>query len=91
MANFVIIQIIKDDDLGKKIHELFHNKSMMIADSDNWLISYEGTSRQLSDYLEITDSGTESGIGSALVLNFTGYWGRATNDIWEWLSENTNV
>lgn len=83
MANFIIIPTTGntniDDDLPKK----FGNKALRLPQGE-WLVSYAGTSKQLSDDIGISDNTS----GSAIVLNISGYWGRASTDIWEWLKEN---
>lgn len=85
MANFIIIPLSKDNQtLNTLIPEKFGNDSYCLENGD-WLLSYHGTSKQLSDELGI--SGGEQ--GSAMILNFAGYWGRANPDIWEWLNEHS--
>jgi hypothetical protein len=84
MATFVIIPADKDHaPLDKAIAEKFGNKSFCLPQGE-WFVSYDGTSTQLSNELGISDGA----IGAAVVLNFSGYWGRAGKDIWEWLKEN---
>ena len=84
MANFIVIPLSTDkENLNKLISEKFGNACFCLPNGD-WLISYTGTSKQLSEDLNITDGGNG---GNAVILNFHGYWGLANNDIWEWLSE----
>jgi hypothetical protein len=42
-----------------------------------------GTSREVAEKLKIQDK--ENGPGSAVVLSVSAYWGRASQDLWEWL------
>lgn len=49
-----------------------------------FLVKYTGTSRQLSDDLGITDGVN----GAAVVASLGGYYGRAPNDVWEWIKQN---
>lgn len=83
MATFIVIPLSQGKhQLNQVIPEKMGNACFCLQNGD-WLVSYEGTSRQLSDDLGITD-GTN---GSGLVLNFSGYWGRTTTDVWEWINE----
>lgn len=69
-------------ELDEIIKAQFGNKCHPF--SNGWLVAYDGTSRQLSDALGISDGN----FGSALVLNFSGHWGRAPSDLWEWIAQN---
>lgn len=85
MAHFVIIPTGGDASrLDKTIVERLGNKGFKLPRGE-WLVSFEGTSKQLSDDFGISDGAV--GV-SAVVLNFSGYFGRAGTDIWEWLSVN---
>lgn len=55
-----------------------------------WLVKFDGTSRQLSDTIGITSSDPATPpVGlSAVVLAFGGYWGNAQKSIWEWIDLN---
>lgn len=46
-----------------------------------WLIAAAGTPIEVSNRLGVTD-GTN---GSAVVLEVTGYYGRASTNIWNWI------
>ena len=83
MATFVIIPTSGDTGIGRLLPQKFGNKTFRLPNGE-WLVSYEGTSKQLSDELGIS----ENKDASALVLNFSAYWGRASKDIWEWIKEN---
>ncbi len=48
-----------------------------------WIISGKGTIKQVSDTLKI--SVKENPVGSAIVLGISGYWGRASSDLWDWM------
>jgi len=49
-----------------------------------WMISFEGTSRELSEKLGFNDE-NPSTVG--VVFGINSYWGRASGDVWEWLSQ----
>ena len=83
MANFIVIPLSQDKEtLNNLISEKFGNACFCLPNGD-WLVSYVGTSKQLSDELGLSDGSN----GSSMVVNFSGYWGYANNEIWEWLNE----
>jgi len=85
MASFVLIPTDPDNaDLDEALRAQFGNAAYRLPRGE-WLVSYEGTSKQLTDMLGIS----EGKLGTVVALNFSGYWGRASKDIWEWLKENT--
>jgi len=50
-----------------------------------WLVASEGTAREVSDKLGIT--GVEPPIvGSSMVFGISGYYGRASVEVWEWIA-----
>jgi hypothetical protein len=85
MATFIIIPTDDSQEaqgkLGQLIERTFGNAALLLSGGE-WLIAYEGTSKQLSDQLGISDNSTCTG----LVLNFSGYWGYAGKNVWEWLA-----
>lgn len=87
MPTFVIIPTAQTQDqknyLEKALRERFANAAYPLPNGE-WLVSCESTSKQLSDDLKISDGDA----GSCMVLGFSGYWGRSTKDIWEWLAVN---
>lgn len=52
-----------------------------------WLVSFPGTSVELSNTLKITgqEPGTPSPVGSAMVTSIGSYYGRGSTEMWEWL------
>jgi hypothetical protein len=83
MATFIIIPLPHGEHKLHKIIPEKMGKSCFCLQNGDWLVSFEGTSRQLSDELGITEGDS----GSGVVLNFSGYWGRASKDLWEWIDE----
>jgi hypothetical protein len=53
--------------------------------SDKWMVSYEGTARELAEKVGIR--GGDDRIGTGLALPVTTYSGRAPSALWEWLSK----
>lgn len=46
------------------------------------LVSFNGTSRELSDKLSISDGRN----GPAIITAVSSYYGRTSTDVWEWMS-----
>jgi hypothetical protein len=87
MALFVLISTAEERaPLDKAVPERFGNKAYRLPRGE-WLVAFDGTSKQLSDELQITD-GT-LGVPT-MVLNFTGYYGRVSKNIWEWVAVNAD-
>ena len=82
MATFVVIPAEKSQQLEIEIKR-FENKAYRLPNGE-FLIAFEGTSRQLSDMLGITDGRS----GTGIIFNISNYWGFAGKDVWEWLSVN---
>lgn len=52
-----------------------------VLDENNWLISFSGTARELSDRLGISDGER----GSGVVTEVASYSGRANPAVWTWI------
>ncbi|MRD46484.1 hypothetical protein GHT07_04300 [Caenimonas koreensis DSM 17982] len=85
MALFVIIPTVSDTSALDKAMTRYEKKAYQLPRGE-WLVAYEGTSRQLSDELQVTDN--QLGV-PCVILGFGSYFGRAGKDIWEWISVNS--
>lgn len=58
-----------------------------LPNSMGWLVSYKGTTTELSNHLGITGQpkGTPSPVGSAMAVSIGTYFGRGSAEMWEWL------
>lgn len=56
------------------------------AHDNQWVVSYKGTSKELSDLIGISTSNGQAGI----VVTMSGYYGLAPNDIWEFIAAHWN-
>lgn len=83
MATFIIVPTGGTNSLEFDLPREYENKAFRLPNGE-WLVSYNGTSKQLSDELGISENQSST----AIVFNISGYWGRASNNIWEWLKEN---
>lgn len=85
MTLFVVIPTQSNTaQLDEAIRSKFGNDAFQLPRGE-WLVSYNGTSKQLSDDLQISEG--EIGVG-AVVLAFGGHWGRASTSVWEWIAAN---
>ena len=85
MAVFTVIPIRPVDAqmLAKQVPLKFPGKFYKLPNGE-FLVSYSGTSRALSDELGISDGATGHGVVAAM----SGYYGHAPTDIWEWIKVN---
>jgi len=79
MATFVIIPTGNPQSFEAVIPERFGVNCYKLPRGE-WLVVFDGTSKQLSESLEIAQ-GREG-----VVLSFSGYFGYASKDIWEWIA-----
>ncbi len=82
MTVFAILNASRPDKIIEALNANFPNDFLEIA-SNQWLVAGRGvTAKDVSDKLGITE-GTN---GSAIIFTTAGYFGRAPNNIWEWLN-----
>ncbi len=87
MATFVIVFTSENRrNLDELIPRKFENRCYQLPLGE-WVVAYDGTTRQLAEFLKIPEW---SGGGGAIVLNFSGYWGRAPRDVWEWMKQHAD-
>jgi hypothetical protein len=69
--------------LEKSVKEQFPNNYFEMG-RNRWIVAGEGTARAISDKLGIT--GDNHTIGSSVVFGISGYFGRASSEMWEWIA-----
>lgn len=70
--------------IGAAIKAKYPDEHYILA-SGQWLLAVPGkTTREISDSLGVT--GVEPAIGSAIIVSFSNYFGRANPQIWEWIT-----
>lgn len=69
--------------MAKALQEKFPNAHLTIAPGQ-WLVFGPGTAKEISDQLGITAESPT--INNGIVLAISGYYGRASNNIWEWIA-----
>ena len=81
MTVFVVLNVSDPDKVGEALKTNFGENYLQIS-SGEWLVAASGlTAKDISDKLGISE-GTS---GSAIIFTTAGYWGRAPNNIWEWI------
>lgn len=88
MAVFFILSM-NDTPLGleAKIDTICGENGKFSLKDGAWLVVFDGTAQLLSEKLGIRGGETEP----ALVLSVSNYSGRASPDIWDWLSTHLPV
>jgi hypothetical protein len=82
MSIFVIISQEKNINLENSIKENFPDNYYKVHDNQ-WLISTTGTAKEVSVKIGIEDKEKKL---NGIIFAISGYWGRAANDIWEWIA-----
>ena len=92
-----LFAVMAADDAAKmsaKMHSMFPDAHLSVAEGQ-WLVILDNsaTTTELSNKLRITD---ELGVapsdypaeypGAALVLSVSNYYGRASGNVWEWIT-----
>ena len=90
MPVFLVIPLSKETaPLNAAVQSMLeeHSRHPLVNDR-GWLVTYNGTSKELTNHLGITGQadGDKSPIGPAIVAPISSYYGRGPNDMWEWLS-----
>jgi hypothetical protein len=90
MAVFAVIAINpsnsdrpNNDPLASVIEQKFGDTHLRVAQG-HWLIKASSTTQQVSKDLGIAGGA----LGQAIVYNVGGYFGYASNTVWEWLKIN---
>lgn len=86
MAIFVVIATGGDSLPLKAAVEGFFPGFTQVA-ANAWLVTANGVAKDVSDKLGLTEGGT----GTGVVLTVSGYYGYASNAIWEWLAMKRSV
>jgi len=82
MSIFVILSKTDNNRIETAILNNFPNDYYKISPGQ-WMVSVEGTARQVSEKIGITKE--EHGPGPAIILAISGYYGRWSSELWEWM------
>lgn len=78
MALFAVLLPYANPTVIASIEEKFPDPNHFKINSTQWVVSGKGTAQKISDLLGTTENG-------GVVLSFSGYWGRADANLWEWM------
>ena len=84
MSVFAVLSRSPEDEkkkLAETLERLFPGNYLTFA-SGQWIVSTEGTAKELSDAIGMSEGTTATGI----VATLTTYYGREQADIWEWIA-----
>ena len=81
MAVFTVIAPKPNPQIEPKLVEKFPGEHIKISEGV-WLVSGSGIAKDISDKLGFSDSST----GEGIVFATAGYFGYASNAIWEWIA-----
>ena len=81
MSIFVVFRVSDPAKMGQAVARVFPQNHLSLKD-DEWLISYPGTVKEVSDKLELVPGGQN---GAAMVFSMASYFGTAEPNVWEWI------
>jgi hypothetical protein len=84
MALFAILLPKENPRIVAAIKDKFTENNYFEICPTQWIVSGKGPAKKISDTIGISSEGEQT-LGSGVVLAFTGYWGRASTDLWEWM------
>jgi hypothetical protein len=83
MTVFAIMNVANPAAMSNALQAHFPDDHIKIS-ANEFLVAARGqTARNISDKLGVTEAST---IGSAIIFTTSGYYGRAPNNVWEWVS-----
>lgn len=84
MSIFLVVPTVTREELAPMLESLQGNGQLrfLALPKGEYLVSFKGTSQELSDILGISNGSKGAGIVAAV----SSYYGFATNNIWEWMS-----
>lgn len=84
MSIFAIIPLGTNSKLAEAVTMQFAAPLSMSLPGGAWLVAGQGTAQDVSNRIGITDGH----VGSALVVEASSYYGRASPDVWSWVKSN---
>jgi len=78
---FAIMATAEPEKVAAALRQHFPNDFIAIG-PNQWLLVARGTAKEICDQMELSDGSH----GSAVVVAFTSYYGRASTAIWDWIA-----
>jgi hypothetical protein len=80
MSIFSVSAPPTNNSIGPIIEARFRG-SFIQAWQGQWFVSTTGTTKEISDKLNVGDPT----VGTVIIVAVANYWGRANPEVWEWL------
>lgn len=89
MAIFLVVPTAKPAEIKNALDHKHRDGVLDFRELPHgeFLVSFKGTSEELSNIIGISDA--SSGLG--IVVRVDSYYGRASTDIWEWIKSRLEV
>jgi hypothetical protein len=81
MDIFVVFRVTNPAALGAVITSTYPSHHYVLPNGE-WFIASTETPKEICDRLGVTPDGKN---GTAIVVKFSGYYGRAPTEIWDWI------
>jgi hypothetical protein len=82
MQIFALLRVSRPVELRAAILQRFPQDHFDLGNNE-WFVAVESmTSREVCDALGVSEGQN----GNAVAVGISGYWGRTSNDVWEWLA-----
>jgi hypothetical protein len=86
MTVFAVFHVKNPAAITAAMELYFSNDHIKVSDTVYFVAGRGMTAQDVSDKLGITEGGN----GSAIVVTVTGYYGRASTNVWEWIAAKVN-
>jgi len=83
MIVFSVVAVDPGPGFAQAVASAFPQNHLQIS-STVWLVAGTGTAQEISNAIGITPEFNPA-LGTGLVTTISGYYGRAPNNIWEWI------
>jgi len=87
MPIFLVTPFVDPQKLADTVEKNIVDHDRYLLKNGSWLIRFDGTSKEVSDKIGITnpDPDVPPTVGSCLIVSISGYYGRGPTDMWEWI------
>ena len=86
MAIFAIFQVSHPEKLGPAIKIAYPEDHLDLGNNE-WMISDKATAIDVSNKLGVSDASN----GIVIIVGIANYYGRAPNNIWDWMKTKTEA
>ncbi len=86
MHIFVVFRVTDKEHLGPAVRTAFPENNLQLQE-DEWLVAANLTAKEVADHLGVSEGEN----GSAIIFKMSGYYGRATTDVWDWIKTKSEA